>query len=64
MTHWKIIVIQLAAVMAVRAYDLGQAWITEGGIVEAALHPMLAGVLALIFLAAPHLLVDAVDEDY
>lgn len=64
MKHWKIIVIQLAAVMAVRAYDLGQAWITEGGIVEAALHPMLAGVLALILLAAPHLLADTVDEEF
>lgn len=58
--HVKIIIVQTAAIAAVRLFDMGMSW-TQG---ELGFHPMAAGALAIILLLFPHIASDTVDEEY
>lgn len=58
--HFKIFVIQFAAIAAVRLFDMGLAW-TQG---ELGFHPMAAGAMAIILLLFPHIASETVDEEF
>ena len=53
MKYFAMILAQLAALSAVMLWDLGHAWIDTGY----GLHPMAAGVFAVIVLLAPYALI-------
>jgi len=58
--HFKIFVIQFAALAAVRVFDLGMAYLNAGE----GLHPVLAGALSLCLLLFPHVVNETVDEEF
>lgn len=58
--HFKIFVIQFAAIAAVRLFDMGISW-TQG---ELGFHPMAAGAMAIVLLLFPHIASETVDEEF